>query len=416
MTFAAELRRVYPRVVAKTLAVTRNLPDAEDAVQDALERALKTWPETGAPDSIEAWLLTVAGNAYRDRQRRQQLHERRRDALDALARMSPWVRIALGEREIARGWKDDLLGLLFACCHPVLDAGESAALSLSTVIGLSVEEVAAAFVVAPRSMEQRLTRARQRLREGGDCDGARPDLAYDRLDAVLRTLHLLFNEGYWSTDGEAPVRADLCRLAVGLARSLAAAFPNEHEVMGLLALMMLHDARRDARADVSGNSVPLPEQDRARWDQAAIASATALLDHVIGKGTVGPFQIEAAISAVHCRAPSAEQTEWDEIARLYEALERQRPIAAVRVNRAFALSRVRGPRPALELLDEGSIDVTSYPYVHLVRGVLLQDDGDFESARACLVRAVEHARNDHERAQVQRRLDALPVSTSGDRR
>jgi RNA polymerase sigma factor (sigma-70 family) len=220
------LRSLYPRVLAKTLGLTRSLPEAEDAVHDAIERALKSWPESGTPDSPEAWLMTVAGNSFRDRLRRGRREELQEDALEVLAQMSPWVRIAVAEPEIARGWKDELLRLLFACCHPALDEGESAALALATVVGLSTSEIAAAFIAAPRSMEQRLTRARQRLRERGDYEGSAPDQSHDRVAAVLRAIHLLFNEGYWSTHDDAPIRAELCRLAIGLARSLLEAFPD----------------------------------------------------------------------------------------------------------------------------------------------------------------------------------------------
>lgn len=408
------LRQAYPRVLAKVLAQTRNLPNAEDAVQDAIERALKTWPETGQPDIPEAWLLTVALNAHRDRQRRHQVQTRRADAIAMLAQMSPWVRIAMGESDIQRGWKDDLLRLLFACCHPALDVGESAALALSTVIGMSVDEIAAAFVVAPRSMEQRLTRARQRLRERGDCEGTRPELSTDRLDAVLRALHLLFNEGYWSTASDAPIRADLCRLAVGLARSLAQTFPAEPEAAGLLALMLLHDARRDARFHENGNVLPLPEQDRSRWDHATIRAATAGLDAALELWRPGPFQIEAAIAAVHCRAGHADATEWSEIASLYAALESYRPTPAVRVNHAFALARADGPAAGLRLLDDvGTIDARSYPYAHLVRAALLEELGAYADALACLDRALTVARNDQERAQLQARIDRVANHVTG---
>src|SRR5262245_21227740 len=216
------LRRLYPRVLAKLFALTRSLPDAEDAVQDAIERALVAWPRDGEPESPEAWLVTVASNRYRDRLRRAQRAERHRDAVAVLAEMSPWTRIAVGDSDIARGWKDELLALVFASCHPALDDGESAALALTTVIGLSTNEIGAAWASAPRTMEQRLTRARQRLRVRGNPDGVPPEHSLDRLDAVLRVLHLLFNEGYWSTDDDAPLRAHLCRLALGLARALHA--------------------------------------------------------------------------------------------------------------------------------------------------------------------------------------------------
>jgi RNA polymerase sigma-70 factor, ECF subfamily len=410
---AEELRRIYPRVVAKTLALTRNVPDAEDAVQDAIERALRSWPEDGKPDSPEAWLVTVAANSHRDRIRRTHREERHGDAVASLARMSPWVRIALGEPEIARGWKDALLRLLFACCHPSLEPGESAALALATVMGLSVDEIARAFVVSPKTMEQRLTRARKRLRERGDWEGTRPEDAQDRLDAVLRAVHLVFNEGYWSSDDEAPIRGDLCRLAVGLARSLLEAFPNAPEVAGLLALLLLHDARRGARLSENGDPIPLPDQDRRRWDSAGIAAATALLERALAVGKPGPFQIEAAISAVHCRARTADETDWREIAALYALLEARRPTPAVRVNRAFAVSRVDGPLAGLALLDaRDTVETSEYPYVHLVRGTLLEEVGRADEARASLCTAMKNARNAHEAAQIKARIDHIDVTSS----
>ena len=413
---ATLLRRVYPQVLAKTLGHTRCLPDAEDAVQEAMARALEAWPRSGRPDSPEAWLVTVARNVHRDRARRTTREEPHDDALEALAQMSPWVRMALGEPEVVRGWKDELLRLLFACCHPALEIGESAALALATVVGFSTKEIAAAFVAAPRTMEQRLTRARQRLRERGDVEGRAPEASGDRLDAVLQVVALLFNEGYWSTDDEAPIRAELCRLAVGLAHSLRETFPTNAEVAGLLALTRLHDARRSARLDARGAPVPLPEQDRSRWDREAIAEAMRLLDEATGRSRPGPFQLEAAISAAHCRAPSAEATEWPAIAALYERLEAFRSTAAVRVNRAFAVARAEGPHAGLALLEcgAGSVgaarsgpDTSRYPYVHLVRGVLLEELGRLSDARAELEEAERLARNAAERAQIGARLARL---------
>jgi RNA polymerase sigma-70 factor, ECF subfamily len=408
---AEVLRSLYPRVLAKTLGLTRSLPDAEDAVHDAIERALKSWPESGPPDSPEAWLMTVAGNSFRDRLRRGRREELHEDALEALAQMSPWVRIAVGEPEIARGWKDELLRLLFACCHPALDEGESAALALATVVGLSTSEIAAAFVAAPRSMEQRLTRARQRLRERGDYEGSAPDQSHDRVVAVLRAIHLLFNEGYWSTHDDAPIRAELCRLAVGLARSLLEAFPTEAEAAGLLSLLLLHDARRSARLNQQGEPIPLPEQDRERWDRGAITAATVLLERALAAGQAGPFQVEAAIAAVHCRARTAEETDWREVAALYALLEGFRPTPAVRVNRAFAVARAEGPAAGLALIDANDIvDVGKYPYVHLVRGTLLGELGRIEEARTSLALADEHARNAHELAQIRARVRELDAA------
>lgn len=408
------IRRLYPRVLAKTLNLTRLLPDAEDAVHDAIERALEAWPSTGTPESPEAWLVTVAANAYRDRLRRAQREARYEDAVEVLARMSPWVCIALAEPDVARGWKDELLRLLFACCHPALDEGESAALALATVLGLSTREIASAFVVAPRSMEQRLTRARQRLRERGDYEGASPAQSGDRVGAVLRTIHLLFNEGYWSTRDHAPIRADLCRLSIGLARSLLEAYPRAPEVTGLLSLMLLHDARRGARLDANGEPVPLPEQDRERWDHDAIRVATELLERALQAGEPGPFQTEAAIAAVHCRARVASETDWSEIAALYALLETFRPIPAVRVNRAFAVARAAGAAAGLVLLDAGGgIDTDAYPYAHLVRGSLLAELGRVAAARRALEQAERHARNAHERSQIHDRLAKLVADSEG---
>lgn len=407
---ADALRRVYPTVLGKLLGFTGSLADAEDAVHDAIERALSSWSR-GLPDSPEAWLVTVAENAHRDRRRRARRAERHGGAVEVLAQRSPWARIATDPGG-PRGFADDLLRLLFACCHPALEDGESAALALTTVVGLSNDETARAFVVAPRSMEQRLTRARRRLREKGDVEGTTPERGLARLPAVLRTIHLLFNEGYWSGDDGAPIRADLCRLAIGLARSVVETYPDEPEALGLLALLELHEARRGARLDANGDPVPLPDQDRTRWDREAIARATALLDRALAAGAPGPFQTEAAIAAVHCRARSADATEWGEIASLYALLEGFRPTPGVRVQRAFALGQASGPAAGLELLARADVDAAAYPYVHLVRGALLAVAGDVEAAARSLGEAARRARNGHERAQIERRIRELPAPSS----
>jgi RNA polymerase sigma-70 factor (ECF subfamily) len=401
MTVPAELRALYPRVLGKMLAITRRLADAEDAVQDAVERALVGWQDGRTPDSPEAWLLTVATNCHRDRLRRAQREVRHADALTVLAEMSPWVQGAIATPEIAHGWKDDLLRLLFACSSPALEAGESAALALSTVLGLSNQEIAQAFAVAPRSMDQRLTRARWRLREDGEPEAPRPERARERIPAVLAVIHLLFNEGYWSTDGEAPIRGDLCRLAIGLGHSLEETFPAEPEVRGLLALMLLHEARRPARLDVAGAAVPLPEQERSRWDQSMIREGVRVLDAALAAGSPGPFQIEAAISATHCLAVTAAETDWQQISELYRLLEPLRPTPAVRVNRAFAVARAIGAKEGLALLDEQPLE---YSYASLVRGALLEELGQSAEAIAALELAAGSARNPEEQRQILRRI------------
>jgi len=254
-------------------------------------------------------------------------------------------------------------------------------------------------------MEQRLTRARQRLRDQAEYDDATlADKA--RVPAVLTTLHLLFNEGYWSSGSDAPIRADLCRLALGLCRSLHEALPEESEAAGLMALMMLHEARRGGRLDEHDDPVPLPEQDRTRWDHSAIAAATKLLEDTLASGAPGPFQVEAAISVVHTRATSADATDWQQIAALYALLENLRPTPAVRVNRAYAVSRALGPLAGLALLDDSAlIDANAYPYVHLVRGTLLAELNRTDEARAALTLAGRDARNAAERNQILRQLE-----------
>jgi RNA polymerase sigma-70 factor (ECF subfamily) len=406
--YAEAIRRVYPRVLAKVLGLTRSLVDAEDAVQDAVERALQAWPSVGRPDSAEAWLVAVAQNAHRDRLRRSKRTQEHVGVVETLAELNPWTRIAVAESQVLTGWKDELLRLLFACCHPALEDGESAALALSTVMGLSTNEIAQAFIVAPRSMEQRLTRARQRLREKGDVEGTTPERGRERLGAVLRTVHLLFNEGYWSSADDTPIRADLCRLALGLARSLVETFPDDAEAAGLLSLLELHDARRDARLDETGHAVPLPEQERARWDHAAIRRGTERLEHALARGKPGPFQTEAAIAAVHCKARTAAETDWSEIAALYALLERFRPTPAVRVNRCFALAQADGGAAGLALLEcEDQVEVRGYPYYHLVRGAILEKLGRVQEARASLKRAFELSRNSEEAEQVRARIVRL---------
>lgn len=396
------LRGIYPRVLARTLGFTGSLPEAEDAVQEAVVRALSSWPRRGTPDVPEAWLLTAAKNAHRDRLRKGKWEAPEQDALDSLARMSPWMQSAIGDPEVGRGWKDELLRLVFACCHPALEPGESAALCLCTVVGLSTGEVASAFLIEPRALEQRLTRARKRLRERGDPDGSPPEQSADRVDAVLRVVHLLFNEGYWSSDDHAPIRGEVCRLAIGLAHSLSQAFANHAEVLGLLALLMLHDARREARL-VDGVVVALPQQDRSRYNHETIAHARELLDSAVALACPGPLQVEAAISALHCTAATSEETPWPEIAALYARLEAFRPTPAVRVNRAFAVGQAEGPRAGLALL----ANLNDGPYVHLVRGTLLTEAGEIAQARRHLELARAAARNSAERAAVDKRLAAL---------
>ncbi|KYG05326.1 hypothetical protein BE21_41440 [Sorangium cellulosum] len=410
---ATLLRRAYPAALARLLRVTRDLPAAEDAVQEAIVRALSTWPERGPPESPEAWLVRVAVNVHRDAQRRRRGEQRHEAAIEALAARCPWSESLLAAPDAAR-WPDDVLRLVFTCCDPVLGVEERAALALSSVAGLSTDEIARAFLVGRDAMERRLGRARERLRERRvRYEVPAPAEAPSRMHAALAAIRLIFNEGYWATGDDAPIRRDLVRLSLHLVRTLDALLPRVPEVQGLLALLLLHEARLQARTDAEGRPLSLEQQDRSRWESATIDEASALLREALEQGRPGPYQIEAAIAAVHCSAPRAEDTDWLQIAILYEALERHRPDPIVRVNRAFAVGRALGAAEGLTLLAT-ALDhpaLARYPYAHLVHGVLLADAGRAEPAVAALERARDLAINDAERAQIEQRIEALRPST-----
>jgi RNA polymerase sigma-70 factor, ECF subfamily len=405
----ARLRRAYPPVLARLVRVTRDLAEAEDAVQEAMAKALVAWPGRELPASPEAWLARVAVNAHRDRQRKRRGEARHGPALEALAARCPWSG-ALALAPDAWRWPDDALRLVFTCCDPVLGPDERAALALSAVAGLSTDELARAFFVGRDAMERRLGRARERLRERrGRYEVPAPAEAPERLKAVLATVHLVFNEGYWASGEGPPIRRELVGLSLGLARALEVLLPREPEVEGLLALLLLHAARLPAREGHDGRPRTLEEQDRSRWDAATIDEATALLREALERGRPGPYQIEAAIAAVHCSAACAEETDWLQIATLYEALERHRPGPVVRVNRAFAVGRALGAAEGLALLAPALEHpaLAHYSYAHLAHGALLAETGAARQAIAALERARDLAANGAERDQIERRIEAL---------
>ncbi len=405
----ALLRRAYPPVLARLLRVTRDLAEAEDAVQESIAKALVAWPGRELPASPEAWLARVAVNAHRDRRRKRRGEARHEPALAALAARCAWSEALALSPDVSR-WPDDVLRLVFTCCDPLLGHDERTALALSAVASLSTGELARAFLVSFDAMERRLGRARERLRERrGRYEVPVPTEAPERLEAALATTHLIFNEGYWASGDGPPIRRALVRLSLGLARALEVLLPREPEVEGLLALLLLHAARLPAREGHDGRPRTLEEQDRSRWDAATIDEATALLREALERGRPGPYQIEAAIAAVHCSAARAEETDWLQIAILYEALERHRPGPVVRVNRAFAVSRALGAAAGLALLAP-ALDhpaLARYPYAHLVHGTLLAEAGSVGPARAALERARDLATNGDEREQIERRIAAL---------
>jgi RNA polymerase sigma-70 factor (ECF subfamily) len=408
------LRRAYAPVLAQLARITRDLGAAEDAVHHAVTSALATWPERGVPDSPEAWLVRVAVNAHRDAVRRQRRRRGCETALELLAARCPWSEARfLGD---GARWPDDVIRLVFTCCDPVLALEERAALALATVAGLSTEEIARAFLVQPQAMERRLSRARTRLRERRkEYQVPRPEEAPERQRAVCAVIYLVFNEGHWATGEDGPIRRDLTALALRLVRALHALLPRVPEVQGLLALLLLHAARMPARLDGEGHPVSLEDQDRSTWDSATIDEACALLREALEQGRLGPYQIEAAIAAVHCSARRAEDTDWLQIALLYESLERHRPDPVVRVNHAFAAGRAWGPTEGLRRLDAVADHpaLARYPYAHLVRGVLLAEAGRVACARTALEQARDLAQNRFERAQIEERIAALRSASTG---
>lgn len=406
------LRRAYAPVLGRLVRVTRDLCAAEDAVQQAVLRALSTWPKRGVPDAPEAWLVRVATNVHRDAVRARRRRDRNEPALEALAARCPWSQASMATEGI--GWPDDAVRLLFTCCDPVLGPEERAALALATVAGLSTSEIARAFLVQPEAMERRLGRARARLRERrAEYEVPAPEVATERLEAALATLHLIFNEGHWASSDEAPIRRDLAALALRMTRALHAMSPRARDVQGFVALLLLHTARMPARIDGDGNPVSLEHQDRSKWDSATIDEACALLRDALERGEPGPYSIEAAIAAVHCSARRTEDTDWAQIDVLYAALERERPDPVVRVNRAFAAGRARGSVAGLALLDlvADHPALARYPYFHLVRGVLLVESGDAARGIEALERARALSQSRFERVQIEQRIDSFRART-----
>jgi RNA polymerase sigma factor (sigma-70 family) len=352
----------------------------EDAVQEALVAAARQWEIEGVPETPRSWLVTVAERRLIDEIRSESARRRREE--NAAALEIPGRADAPDE--------DDTLTLLFLCCHPSLSAPSQLALTLRAVGGLSTAEIANAFLVPETTMAQRVSRAKQTIRRsGGRFDlPPKPERA-DRLRVVLQVLYLIFNEGYTTSAGPALHRADLTAEAIRLTRMLHRLEPGEAEVAGLLALMLLTDARREARTDADGSLVPLAEQRRDRWDRGQIAEGVSLLDRTLGTGLVGPYQLQAAIAAVHDEAPSAEATDWPQILALYQVLEQVSPSPVVTLNRAVAVAMVDGPRAGLALL--GTLDADErLAHTHrleAVRGHLLELAGDADAARAAYRRA-----------------------------
>jgi RNA polymerase sigma factor (sigma-70 family) len=372
------LREAAPRVLAAVVRRFGDFADSEDAVQEAMIDAARQWPAQGTPESPTGWLIAVASRRMTDRIRADSARRAREERLAVEPEPGPTVEA------------DDTLALIFMCCRPELTPASAVALTLRAVGGLSTAEIAAAFLVPEKTMGRRIARAKGTVADADEPFGLpAAEERKERLRSVLSVLYLIFNEGYAASGGGELARTELSGEAIRLTRIARLALPREPEVAGLLALMLLTDARRPARADARGELVPLDEQDRSLWDAAMVAEGHRVLNEAIAAGAVGPYQLQAAIAAAHDRAPRAEDTDWAEILALYGLLERVAPGPMVALNRAVAAGMAEGPRAGLDLLAEVGPKLEGHHRVHAVRAHLLELAGDGPGAHAEYVRAAE---------------------------
>ena len=388
------------RAVATLIRVLGDFELAEEAVQEAFAIALERWPVDGVPDNPGAWITTTARNRAIDRLRREQ---RGREKTDDVQRIHDLE--ALDDmQEIT----DDRLRLIFTCCHPALAMDSRVALTLRTVGGLSTREIARAFIATEPTIQQRLVRAKRKISGAGIPYRVPPrELLPERFGGVLAVLYLIFNEGYAATEGPI-VRVELCDEAIWLTRVLTQLLPEEPEGMGLLALMLLQHSRRETRADVAGNLVLLEDQDRASWDHAMIGEGVATLDRAMTFDAPGPYQVQAAIAALHAQAATPADTDWPQIASLYDSLARMAPSPVISLNRAVAIAMADGPQAGLALVDQLATDLNGYHLFHATRADLLRRLDRPEEAAGSYRRALTLVTNERERAFLERRVHDLP--------
>ncbi|HEX3874233.1 MAG TPA: RNA polymerase sigma factor [Solirubrobacteraceae bacterium] len=408
---AAVAERVFREERAGVLAVLiRQIGDfqlAEDAVQDAFAAAVATWPRDGVPANPGAWITTAARHRAIDRLRRTRSLADRTDRLAELARLDSQEHAGDPDQGAV---DDDRLRLIFTCCHPALGLSARTALTLRMLGGLSTGEIARAFLVSETTMGQRISRAKAKIAGAGiPYRVPTDDVLPDRLCGVLAVVYLIFNEGYSAAAGDRLVRGELCSEAIRLGRLLARLMPDDAEVVGLLALMLLHDARRDARVDGVGRYVALYEQDRERWDQGRIREGLRLLEAAVRLRRPGSYQLQAAITALHLDAPSAGETDWEEVAALYGRLARIERSPVIDVNHAVAVGFAAGPRAGLELLGALLDDarLAGYQPLHAAHADLLRRAGERDAAAAAYERAIELSANAVERAELEARLGDL---------
>jgi RNA polymerase sigma-70 factor, ECF subfamily len=396
--YAGIFREHWRAAVAVAARLSGDLDTAEDAAQEACALALEKWPACGMPDNPGPWLVGVARHKALDRLRRESL----RAAKEAAAALEPGTAADAD----ADDTDADELGLIFMCCHPALDPAARVALTMRCVCGVATPDIAAAFLVPEPTMAQRIVRAKRKIRAAGiRMTVPAPDELPGRLAAVIRVIYLVFNAGYLAPSGPALIRRELCDQAVSLARAVASLLPGEPEALGLLALLLLTDARRDARVADSGELVVLADQDRSKWNRAQIAEGERLLEQALRAGRPGPYQLHAAIAAGHSCADSAEATDWRQIAALYGALLRYEPTAVTEANRAVAVAMAEGPARGLAVLDALGADpqLTRWPQFHIARAELLALAGRRTEAAEAYGAALGLAMPAPERAHIERR-------------
>ena len=399
-------RQEHGKVLAVLIATLGDFALAEDALQDALIAALEQWKQDGVPRNPDAWITTIAKRIAIDRIRRDSNFTRKQQViLDSLKGDED------DEEEEMETIPDERLKLMFTCCHPSLNLDAQVALTLRTLGGLSTHEIARAFLVPPTTMAQRLARARTKIRDAGIPYRVSPaELLPQRLDALLTVIYLIFNEGYVATSGDTLIRHELCSEAIRLCRILVELLPDKPisaEARGLMALMLLHDSRRDARVNGNGELVVLEDQDRAKWDHDRINEGTAILDYALRLLNPGPYQVQAAISAVHAQAETAQKTDWAQIVELYQTLFQMTASPVVEVNRAVAMAMAGNPQAGLRILHRLKLEMEEFFPFHVAHADLLRRTNQREAAADAYERALELCQNNLEHAYLRRKLDEL---------
>ena len=397
------------RMLGALIGAFGDIDLAEDALQDALTSAVARWPDDGVPTSPTAWILTTARHKAIDRLRRNANLERK--VLQLAGPVASGEPVELEDSAV----EDDRLRLIFTCCHPALSLDARVALTLRLIAGLSTVEIAAGFLIPEPTLEKRLVRAKQKIKQARiPYREPTADELVDRLEAVLAVMYLIFNAGYASSNGPELVRVDLCAEAIRLGRLVFALMPAENEVRGLLALMLLQHSRHAARSDADGAVRTLEDQDRTAWDQQLVAEGLALLERTLRSATVGVYQLQALIAAVHARAPSADHTDWATIVRLYDQLARRWPSPVVALNRAVAVAMWRGPETGLAALEDAAVAgvLDDYYLLHATRADLLYRLGRWAASRDAYRRALELASNPIQQAYFERRLQDIAAEAS----